>query len=106
MHSFSLSTEQDIANFLKNKKFKKIFVLCGKKSYVRSGAKRILNKYIKNKITQHYYKCSPYPEISELKKNNFFIKNIFTRPYYCSRRWISFRLCQNGKCYRNYRKFR
>jgi alcohol dehydrogenase class IV len=74
MHSFSLSTEQDIANFLKNKKFKKIFVLCGKKSYVLSGAKRILSKYIKNKITQHYYKCSPYPEISELKKIIFLLR--------------------------------
>ena len=68
MHSFSLSSEQDLANFLKNKNFKKIFILCGKKSYVDSGAKKNLDKYLKNKITKHYYKCSSYPEISELKK--------------------------------------
>lgn len=75
MHSFSLSSEQDLENFLKNKKFKKIFVLCGKKSYVESGGQKILSKYLKNKITKHYYKCSPYPEISELKKIIFVLRN-------------------------------
>ena len=68
MHSFLLSSEHDLANFLKEKKFEKVFILCGKKSYVNSGAKRILSKYLRNKITKYYYKCSPYPEISELKR--------------------------------------
>ena len=48
MHSFLLSSEQDLANFLKHEKFEKIFILSGKKSYVGSGAKKILNKYLKN----------------------------------------------------------
>ena len=51
MHNFSLSSEQDLANFLKNKKFEKIFILCGKKSYVASGAKKILSKYLISKST-------------------------------------------------------
>ena len=74
MHSFLLSSEQDLANFLRNKKFEKIFILCGKKSYTNSGAKKILNKYLKNKITKHYFKCSPYPEISELKNIIFSLR--------------------------------
>ena len=61
MHSFLLSSEHDLANFLKEKKFEKVFILSGKKSYVNSGAKRILSRYLRNKITKYYYKCSPYP---------------------------------------------
>ena len=68
MRSFLLSSEYDLANFLNEKKFEKVFILCGKKSYVNSGAKKILDRYLKGKITKHYYKRSPYPEISELKK--------------------------------------
>tara|TARA_B100002003_G_scaffold170170_1_gene158093 strand:- start:147 stop:1262 length:1116 start_codon:yes stop_codon:yes gene_type:complete len=68
VQNFSFSSELDLENFLKNKKFKKIFILCGKKSYVASGAKKILSRYLKNKITKHYFKHLPYPEISELKK--------------------------------------
>jgi len=68
VHNFLFSSEQDLASFLKNKKFKKIFILCGKKSYVSSGAKKILSICLKNKIIKHFFKYSPYPEISELKK--------------------------------------
>ena len=68
MHNFLLSSEHDLANFLKEKKFEKVFILSGKKSYINSGAKRILSRYLRNKITKYYYKCSPYPEISELKR--------------------------------------
>ena len=68
MNYLSFSSVLDLANFLKQKKFKKIFILCGKKSYVASGANKILSKYLRNKITKYYFKCSPYPEFSELKK--------------------------------------
>ena len=67
MHNFLLSSEQDLENFLKQKKFERIFILCGKKSYFLSGAKKILSKYLKNKNTKFYFKRSPYPEIFELK---------------------------------------
>ena len=68
MRSLSLSVEQNLTKFLKEKKFEKIFILCGKKSYVMSGAKRMLNRCLRNKITKYYYKCSSYPEIFELKR--------------------------------------
>ena len=74
MHSFLLSSERDLANFLKEKKFEKVFILSGKKSYVNSGAKRILSRYLRNKITKYFFKCSPYPEISELKKIIFSLR--------------------------------
>ena len=74
MHSFLLSSEHDLANFLKEKKFEKVFILCGKKSYINSGAKRILSRYLRNKITKFFFKCSPYPEISELKKIIFSLR--------------------------------
>lgn len=75
MYNFSLSSKQNLKYFLKNIKFKKIFILCGKKSFVSSGAKKILNIYLKNKITRYYYKSSPYPEVSELKKIVFALRN-------------------------------
>jgi hypothetical protein len=39
MYNFSLSSKQNLKYFLKNIKFKKIFILCGKKSFVSSGKK-------------------------------------------------------------------
>ena len=62
------SSKKNLENFLNNNKFKKIFVLTGKKSYKLSGAKKIFSKLLKNKITKYFYKISPYPEIYELKK--------------------------------------
>ena len=74
MHNFLSSSEQDLANFLKHKKFGRIFILCGKKSYVRSGAKKILDECLKSKVIKRYYKSSPYPEISELKNIIFSLR--------------------------------
>ena len=67
MYNFFLSSQQDLENFLKDKGYKKIFILCGKKSYIKSGAKKLLAKCLVNKITKFYYKSSPYPDIIELK---------------------------------------
>ena len=62
------STRKNLENFIQNKKFKKIFILTGKKSYILSGAKNIFKNLLKSKIIYFYYKTSPYPEIKELKK--------------------------------------
>ena len=67
-NSFSVSSEQDLKIFLNNKKFNKIFILCGKKSYVKSGAKKLFSKILKKKTVNHYYKLCYYPEFVELKK--------------------------------------
>ena len=49
MNNFLLSSAQDLENYLKDKSYKKIFVLCGKKSYSTSGAKSILTPILKKK---------------------------------------------------------
>jgi len=65
----------DLKHFLKNKKFKKIFLLTGQKSYYLSGANKIFEKLIKHKNVKIFFKSSPYPEIKELKKLINQIKN-------------------------------
>ena len=68
MKNLTLSSLYELDSIIKNKIFKKIFILCGKKSFKLSGANKILEKKLINKITHFYYKNSPYPEIIELKK--------------------------------------
>ena len=41
-----ISTTEDILKFVNDKGFKKIFVLCGKKSFVTSGAEVFFKKII------------------------------------------------------------
>ncbi len=74
MQNFSFSTEKNLEDFLKQKKFKKVFILCGKKSFVKSGAKKMITKYVKDKIVKYYFKQSPFPEINEAKKINLHLK--------------------------------
>ena len=62
------SNINNLKKFISDKKFKKIFILTGKKSYVLSGAKKIFSRLLKNKETSFYYKVSPFPEVNELKK--------------------------------------
>ena len=45
----SLISEEDINKFIADKSFKKIFILCGKKSFTISGAENFINKMIVNK---------------------------------------------------------
>ena len=74
MNNLSLSSKQDLFLFVEKEKFKKIFVLCGKKSFRKSGAQNILSPILKKKITHIYFKLFPYPEISELKDIIYSIK--------------------------------
>ena len=39
----------DVQKFIEDRAFKKIFVLCGKKSFSNSGAEIFLKKIVKNK---------------------------------------------------------
>ena len=66
MINFSTSTAKDLQNFIKQKSFRKIFVITGKKSYNFSNADSILNNILKNKITKYYFKNLSYPDFSEL----------------------------------------
>ena len=45
---------------------KKIFIISGKNSYFKSGAKDFLKKYLKDHNIKYFFKKSYYPEIKEL----------------------------------------
>ena len=60
-----ISSSEDILNYVNDKSFKKIFVLCGKKSFVNSGAENLL-KNISNKEIKLFYKKSEIPILKEL----------------------------------------
>jgi alcohol dehydrogenase class IV len=60
-----ISSSEDILKYIKDKSFKKIFVLCGKKSFVNSGAENLL-KNISNKEIKLFYKKSEIPILEEL----------------------------------------
>ena len=60
-----ISSIEDVLNFVNDKSFKKIFVLCGKKSFVNSGAENLL-KNISKKEIKLFYKKSEIPILEEL----------------------------------------
>lgn len=70
-----INSTEDIKNFIYDKGFKKIFVLCGKKSFVTSGAQNFFNKLFENKEIKLFYKNSELPVYEELIK---IIKDIKT----------------------------
>jgi len=61
-----INTIEDINTFIADKSFKKIFILCGKKSFTISGAENLINKMIVNKETKKLYKNSDFPVLEEL----------------------------------------
>ena len=58
----------DLENFLKAKNIKNVFIISGLNSYVKSGAKKIMKKFLLNKKTKFFFKKSALPEINELKR--------------------------------------
>ena len=58
----------DIKNYLNDNFFKKIFILCGKNSFISSGAKKEFEILLKNKENKFYYKNSSFPIFEELIK--------------------------------------
>jgi alcohol dehydrogenase len=57
---------EDIKKFINDKIFKKIFVLCGKKSFVTSGAEDFFKKILSEKEINIFYKKSEQPILGEL----------------------------------------
>ena len=57
---------EDIKKFIYDKSFKKIFVLCGKKSFVTSGAKNLFEMILSEKECNIFYKKSELPILEEL----------------------------------------
>ena len=60
-----ISSIEDILKFVNDKSFKKIFILCGQKSFVTSGAEKLLKK-INNSEVKVTYKKSEIPVLEEL----------------------------------------
>lgn len=61
-----INSSEDIQKFINDKSFKKIFVLCGKKSFVTSGAQNLFKKTITDKKIKLFYKKSELPVLEEL----------------------------------------
>ena len=61
-----INSTEDIKKFLDDASFKKIFVLCGKKSFVTSGAEVFFKGLLDNKETKLFYKDSELPVLDEL----------------------------------------
>tara|TARA_Y100001958_G_C21244327_1_gene573507 strand:- start:2671 stop:3768 length:1098 start_codon:yes stop_codon:yes gene_type:complete len=61
-----LNSLQDIKNFISDNAFKKIFILCGKKSFSTSGAELFFKENLKKKEVKVYYKLSEIPILEEL----------------------------------------
>lgn len=57
---------EDIRKFIDDKSFKKIFVLCGKKSFANSGAETFFKKLLHKKKIELFYKNSEIPILEEL----------------------------------------
>ena len=56
----------DIKKFIDDNSFKKIFILCGKKSFVNSGAEDHFKKIFVEKEIFNFYKSSEFPILDEL----------------------------------------
>ncbi len=61
-----VNSTEDIKKFINDKSFKKIFILCGKKSFVNSGAEDLFKKTVINKEIKLFYKKSELPILNEL----------------------------------------
>jgi alcohol dehydrogenase len=61
-----INSTDDIKKFINDISFKKIFVLCGKKSFVSSGAEVFFKKLLDKKKTNLFYKNSELPVLGEL----------------------------------------
>ena len=61
-----ISSIEDIKNFINDKSFKNIFILCGKKSFVTSGAQQFFIDIFDDKEIKIFYKNSELPILEEL----------------------------------------
>ncbi len=61
-----VNSKKDIEKFIKDKDLKKIFILCGKKSFINSGAEIFFKNLVSNKEVKFFYKNSELPVLEEL----------------------------------------
>lgn len=70
-----INTLEDINKFISDKSFKKIFILCGKKSFNNSGAEKFFKNLIIRKDIKFFFKNSEFPILDELIKIINEVKN-------------------------------
>ncbi len=63
-----INSIQDVTKFINDKSFKKIFLLCGKNSFVNSGAEKLFDKNIDKRDIKIFFKNSKIPNLDELIK--------------------------------------
>ena len=61
-----INNKEDIKKFINDNRFKKIFLLCGKKSFITSGAENFFKEILKNKDFKLFFKNSELPIFDEL----------------------------------------
>ena len=61
-----INSINDTKNFINDKSFKKIFILCGKKSFISSGATTLVKDINPNQEIKLFYKKSEIPVLEEL----------------------------------------
>ena len=61
-----INSLEDIKKFLNDKSFRKIFLLCGKKSFITSGAQKFFKNVIVKQKLKIFYKNSELPILEEL----------------------------------------
>jgi alcohol dehydrogenase class IV len=61
-----INSIEDLKKFIKDTNFKKIFLLCGKKSFVTSGAEIFFKGLLNDKETKLFYKNLELPVLEEL----------------------------------------
>ena len=63
-----ISSLDNLKNFIKDEKFNKIFLLCGKTSFITSGAKIFINNCLDKNKHKIFFKESEIPRLDELIK--------------------------------------
>ena len=63
-----INSIEDLKSFIKDKSFKKIFIFCGKKSFLTSGAEETVKNLMQGKEVEIFYKKSEIPVLEELIK--------------------------------------
>ena len=61
-----INSIDDVTKFLNDKSFKKIFLLCGKNSFVNSGAEKLFDRNIEKRDIKFFFKASKIPNLDEL----------------------------------------
>ena len=61
-----VSSTEDLKNFVNDKSFHRVFVLCGKKSFQISGAQELFKKIVFGKEIKLFFKNSELPVLEEL----------------------------------------